>query len=157
MPETDVKVYLMLHYWLYIRQVGIIHESDDEDKVDDYLGRLIHLWVLADMVRIPALQDETLCQLNTWMQYHATGVELVQHLDYIFKYTTEESQLREYVVDFVATWLLRTGNVEIEDLPDLTSDILRDILSRFLGLGRRLGMKEMPEYYITEKAREAHM
>jgi hypothetical protein len=72
-------------------------------NVTQYEQNLVKLWVLADYLQIPALQNLVITKLDElWVDYKAVPLRAEQWLNYLYENTREDCPLRNLVLDRVA-------------------------------------------------------
>ncbi|KAK0100251.1 hypothetical protein ONS96_007534 [Cadophora gregata f. sp. sojae] len=109
--NTEEKVVILAVNWLYSQSLVVksleTGESNDTDGT-----ALIHLWVLADRLLIPRLQNAAMRKL---IKLEATFLETIDksHLEYIYNNTAKDSSLRLLVLYQFAPlddlWVLLKG------------------------------------------------
>jgi hypothetical protein len=108
--EGTVRLFVQ---WLYYQQLEILQLQDDD--VDDDLAidedkSLFGVWILADKLGAPHLQNlaiESIKKINRKTQGLAT-----MHLHYIYDNTSAGSLLRRYMVDQCRNYLLPESYTE---------------------------------------------
>ncbi|CAG8950240.1 hypothetical protein HYFRA_00008478 [Hymenoscyphus fraxineus] len=118
--------------WLYCQR---IERSDKEPLLRE---NLLELWLLADRLNIPRLQNEAMLILGA-DAFPATddihGIELCQKFERMYDNTMDESPLRRFFVDLLTC----QSNVKLVPEHNIPKQMLMDILN--------LARPEIDPYY----------
>ena len=113
---SEITGRLLVH-WLYFQQLDIIDHDDWELNGDsDEDLALMQLWILADKLIIPRLQNE----VTRKMHQLALDEKYVPRnsLPYLYENTPKDSLLRRFVVDLCACYMKpETYSEEHEEFP----------------------------------------
>jgi hypothetical protein len=107
--SSEYTVHLLLE-WLHHRTTTVRTLSDDYDpeneaatdrRVAAFFDRsaLWQLWVVADILAIPALQNSALSQLNSVVDKF--GLDTIYSVPYVYGNTSKGSKLRDYLLGAV--------------------------------------------------------
>lgn len=124
--------------------------------VFDVRATLLNLWLLADRLVVPKLQNQALTFLENARGLKHTkhqGRALPVHMFYpVYDNTLKDSPLRKYIA---ATWNNGVIDPDDEDIPsELQVDILNTILSRgTLAKPAALSMEELKEFFVSEEVK----
>jgi len=101
LEETDEETLQLLLQWLYSKQLSIPEMQKNGKRVPkDRTKTLVHLWILADKLLIPALMNNALQALDDIQTYNKTIY--VFSAKFIYDNTVVGSPLRKYMVDQAA-------------------------------------------------------
>lgn len=91
----------LLVRWLYSQDIQLIQLRDDEVKEDDTTNNenmcLVQLWIFAESLKLPKLQNLIIDTLECIGGKHAFVPDNV--IPYVYKNTKPGSALREYFID----------------------------------------------------------
>ncbi|KAI9878193.1 MAG: hypothetical protein M1830_001585 [Pleopsidium flavum] len=121
LPEDELEVFAKLVEWLYADQLDttfIFREDPDESVCATDLKKVtlfVKLWVLADRLRIPALQRVAVWAVRSFMEvylYLPTDIVL-----YIFENTVPSAEFGKLCVDLVE-YMMAKRDKRYASLPD---------------------------------------
>jgi hypothetical protein len=95
--DLQVPAFELFILWLYHQDTWHGESGDDHPAALD----LIQLYIFADMIQIPALKNDTIKLLEKQVMRTGQGVPL-QHLNYLWANTPDESPLRRFLADMCA-------------------------------------------------------
>lgn len=93
LEDASPSAFAIFVNWLYTQRI----EEPNSDKLT--MSNLLELWLLADRILIPRLQNETLAILNKARYEHYSGGKFKR----VYDNTHEGSPLREYLVSLAGT------------------------------------------------------
>ncbi|CZR58478.1 uncharacterized protein PAC_08370 [Phialocephala subalpina] len=126
LEDTNPLAFGIFVTWLYTQQ--ICRDSEDVMKNDiTWYSILIDLWILADTVLVPRLQNKILEEIDI----HRTATKRIPRLLYhqIYNGTSAESPLRLYLIDYCVNSPRETAEVDSHP-PQLLVDIINETRSR---------------------------
>jgi hypothetical protein len=100
LEDTTEGTFRLFLQWLYYQQLELLQLQDgnvDDNLVIDEDESLFGLWILADKLGAPHLQNLAIESIEK-IRYKTEGLAL-SHLHYIYDNTSTGSLLREYMVD----------------------------------------------------------
>lgn len=108
LEDTDEETFRLLVQWFYTQRLDSLPSDDQfdpksaefEDKVDAQQTRLTGLWVLADKLLLPKLQNLALYAIDRTRI--KTARSPTHCFDRIWEGTATDSPLRRYMVDICA-------------------------------------------------------
>ena len=122
LEDAQDKVVTLLVKWIYTRRIA----TTDNDT--DY-GNLITLWILADKLCIPALQNAIIDQLFKIMPKPGCRITIIGSLEKIYNETAGGCQLQKFAVEVCAIHLKPD---DVRETPQLfPTEFLIDYASRF--------------------------
>jgi len=147
LEDVHPKVFALFVQWLHAQK------ALDNKAAEICPGSLIlsNLWILADRLLIPTLQNEVIVAYEkALVAYKKRPTETT--LDYIYKNTTPGSLLRQYITRVVAT--RKVGNIERYP-KDLLVDMISfmDMKGREPGLGssaKECSADELKQFFAKE-------
>lgn len=146
LEEVNEGAAQFLVQWLYNQELTIT-QLDDGKYNQDEVESLIQLYILADKLLLPCLQNLTLSEL--WKVCHKSKFAHSYNFHYMYANTGPGSPLRRFVVDHCASTLcshdygLSSDNFPKEMLVDLAA-VLACSLSPYASI------KLKPEYRLTQ-------
>jgi hypothetical protein len=90
--DTDIEVFGTFVNWLYTQRI-----TDSEGNAPSYCS-LTNLWLLADRVMVPRLQNRLFAELDNSRLKKATSMSPDEY-QRVYDNTHEDSPLRGYIVD----------------------------------------------------------
>ncbi|KAF4630059.1 hypothetical protein G7Y89_g8080 [Cudoniella acicularis] len=145
--DVDLKAFGIFVQWLYSPKLEDISEEELDHKT------LIRLWLLADWVMCPSLQNETLTLLDK-VRVRTPSNRALPSSEYhkIYDNTNEDSPLRRYVVD------TRPPRMPISNPDNYPHEMLVDVINRFALLHKLKNRnknidftrKELEQYMVAE-------
>lgn len=134
--DTNPDTFRIFVQWLYSQKLTHIHydehwelEVDDVHNIDCTKGTIsrIELWVLAEKLLIPQLQNEVMRLLRLVGRTCVHPFE--RHVNYIYQNTADNSVLRRFVVNLIA-WAAPSS--EYKQYPHLyPHEFLLDLVTVF--------------------------
>jgi hypothetical protein len=126
--ENEEVVRLLVH-WLYTQDLDLIQLQEDFGDWESDLARkedvcLVKLWVLADKLLIPQLQNSTLEALEKIQKKF--NIVATYCLGYVSINISKESGLRRWFVQFISS--LGAEYFNEDDADEVPHDILLDII-----------------------------
>ncbi len=106
LEDTNPDTFRVLVQWLYSQKLTSIHHEDDTEDRSHYVNcrkvvtSQIELWVLAEKLFIPQLQNEVMTCLRHVSITCTWPFELL--LNHIYQNKSEKSPLHRFVVDLIA-------------------------------------------------------
>jgi hypothetical protein len=95
LEEVEGKIFGIFANWLYTQTI------EDEDAKVPSADQLIQLWVLADRLLVPTLQNQALLVLDKQRQKDAPGSRPSScYYNYAYEYTKDNSPLRLYIIEY---------------------------------------------------------
>ncbi|KAH7382020.1 hypothetical protein BKA64DRAFT_713263 [Cadophora sp. MPI-SDFR-AT-0126] len=145
--EVQPPVFGMFVNWLYTQEIVM------EDGEPPNVHGLVHLWLLADRILVPSLQNQVINLIERTRQQKGNDRLPSELFPYIYKYTTAESALRLYLIRVCsAPYLAQIKNTK--NYPhQLLVDIINAIRDRSTGKDR-LAFVEMGPYHVQEEEGE---
>jgi len=168
MEDTTSETFRIFVKWLYTQKLSSLHQREHpkgirtleeldphELKCIEDTKSLLGLWVLAEKLLIPRLQNEIMDVLG---RIRVTCLACVSafcfKLQYIYDNTTDESVLRRFVVDVIA-WAEEGMDYRIDPglfpkafLLDLATVFSAGVDPRIAA--RRLDGLDMADYHVEE-------
>ncbi|KAH7333112.1 hypothetical protein BKA65DRAFT_40143 [Rhexocercosporidium sp. MPI-PUGE-AT-0058] len=143
MPET----FGIFVNWLYTQEIM----SEDGEAPD--IRSLVHLWLLADRILVPSLQNQAIDLIEQTRQQKGNDRLPSELFPIIYENTNADSALRLYVVRVCsAPYLAQIKNAKNYP-PQLLLDIVNAIRERATGKDR-LASVPMTPYHVTEEEGE---
>jgi hypothetical protein len=165
--DTTVEAFRMFVQWVYSQKLNVtVHTGPisltQQQLLDDPCNHmspctkenyyLSQLWVLAEKLMVPQLQDVVMDQFNIIRQTcpEAFGC----HLNYIYANTSEESPLRRFAVQIVA-WSPQMDYKEFSVL--YPKEFLLDLVMVFHSAvpartqTKKMDSLDISEYYVTKQ------
>lgn len=150
--EVDLQTFGMFVNWLYTQSIVL---SDHSQPCCRFL---LYLWILADRILVPKLQNQIIRQLD---ERRVLEKRLPSSsFNFVYEHTTEGSLLRKYIVDTRDYFTIRTvENYPKELLVSLVNAFGDEHRSGGRGLRKRFNPQkivgrledyELVEYYVDE-------
>lgn len=141
LDDTHIKVFGVFMNWLYTQQIV------DSKGRSLGCGSLMNLWLLADRILIPTLQNQVVVELD---RARKAGGSLVAECGRVFANTHPDSPLRRYIID---TWNFTENLGDDSSYPqELLVGIVNTVISRKDPTGIViLTEQECSKYFIDEK------
>ena len=139
LEDDDPDVFGMFSYWT-------IYQDLDANEVPTSTLMLSKLWILADKLRCPKLQNAVIYELNRkWRDLFVLMCK-----DLIFKNTSTDSQLYKFLIDNMAELWEEEG--KIEQWEGLSSENFFDLLKK-IRFYKKNGtvLASIDKYYVYEK------
>ena len=167
MDDTKPDTFRVFVQWLYSQKLTHIHYEEYYDPdIDDENGQIhaakcsaetksrIELWVLAEKLLVPRLQNEVMDLLGLVSKTCTTPFEV--RISYIYQNTTDNSPLRLFVVNLIA-WTAPSS--EYKRYPHLYQyEFLLDLATVFsAAVPRRAASNkrdrfDIADYYVEERS-----
>ncbi|PVH87741.1 hypothetical protein DL98DRAFT_649351 [Cadophora sp. DSE1049] len=155
LQETSIEAFELFVNWLYTQSLW--SESGDK-KCEENLECLVHLYVFADMVRVPSLMNQTLDTLQK-IRDRALKIPGVGSLSSAWNNTTDTSPFRRLIVDWIV-WDLRASTFDDSWLDQMPAQCvlevlraMRTVINQFknTALGEKMKpTQRMNNYYVLE-------
>lgn len=100
LDDTTTGAFEYLVEWLYSQHFSKDIDSGDIMAIHAGFKHLIELWVLAEKLLIPALQNAVILEIAARMK--STSITPTTCLNYVYENTAKDSQLRRFVVRLCA-------------------------------------------------------
>jgi hypothetical protein len=143
LQDVEEEVFALFVQWLYTQQIATAEDDFPAAEL------LIKLWLLAEKLRVPELQNQVVDTIER--RRAATGTVSTGMLRFIYSNTVVGSPLRRLIVDHCALYL---GSVlfALEEKEEYTRESLFDIVSvllRYRESRQRCHLSlDMKTYYV---------
>jgi ADP-dependent phosphofructokinase/glucokinase len=95
LEEVEGEIFGIFANWLYTQTI------EDENAKVPSADQLIQLWILADRLLVPTLQNQALLVLDKQRQGGAPGSRpSSRNYNYAYEYTKDNSPLRLYIIEY---------------------------------------------------------
>jgi hypothetical protein len=121
-PETSVRVFKLLLAWFYTQMIWIAGRDQPIPTPED----LIDLYIFADQVQMPFLQNDTIAAIISVLQMQACVP--TNKFRHIWENTSEHCPLRQLMVD-ICVWCAGPDIFNIGSFP--TEKICVDVMRGF--------------------------
>lgn len=142
--ESNITAFGLLINYIY---TGEVEGADDEPIPID---ELINLWILADRVLMPKLQNASLKAIE--VQTHSSFSCSPQTYRQIYDHTVKDSLLRKFLVDFLASY----PTIELIDPDQLPKQMLIEMWAAARDMNPKKGVRFSPQrmkrYLVNENA-----
>lgn len=129
------KIFGFFVKWIYAQSL----ESSDK-----HTNKLVYLWMIADDLSVPRLQNQAITWLVERRASKGSRVHTQKTLADIYEYTTPGSPLRRYIAD---TWDEKVQTGDAIDLPQALPIDIINAKSRRANLG---GAIKPADYFVDE-------
>ncbi|TVY35533.1 hypothetical protein LOCC1_G005521 [Lachnellula occidentalis] len=142
LEDTTPRAARLLVYWLYTQNVDLTLPSYDESALKAQGNALAELWVLADFLLIPRLQNAVLSAIVSVRRSHHSLY--MGSWEYVCAHTAPDSAIRRLLAHQVAFYLdadvfeAKKGEMGKELLGDIGLALMRerDVFERWVGRGK---------------------
>lgn len=147
LEETDPKVFGIFVNWLYTQEIVA------PDEYPATSSHLVRLWVLADRMLVPKLQDDALEEFDKLRVEHRLRLS-GGTIQYIYDNTVDGSPLRRYVVALEATGY-KDMPEDFVDLPqffprEMLVDMIKYLTKRPATPWVKFAKKELRDYHVIQ-------
>jgi hypothetical protein len=136
----------MLVHWIYFQLVDVKQVVDDKRKFEED-STLLCLWILADKLIMPVLQNTIIAALFCRKQI---GYPIyTENLSYVYENTAKDSKLRLFLVDLITAYMDPAFFSRFEDhfpreflveiAQRMAGNVNGGVFERIFGLDRGLG------------------
>lgn len=104
LEDVEMSTGKLLIHWFYHQSFSVLNHDDWElSGTDEESLALIQLWVLADKLLIPRLQNDILREIKRFQEDEA--IIPITGLGYAYKHSSKDSVLRKFLLDLCACYM----------------------------------------------------
>lgn len=156
--DTTARAFELLVQWLYSQKLVLVQledrqmtEEDEEDQADEDCG-LVELWVLAEKLKLPKLQDLVIDSIEKIR----IKVEMVPShtVKYVYEHTEPGSKLRKFFLDCCAVDM---GSIMLsETAQHYPWTFLIDLASYLIQIHKDIEWedRDMSDFHVAQKAKD---
>jgi hypothetical protein len=147
LEDTAATAFTLFVQWLYTRKIEEVTKS--EHFIGEYFHALTRLWVLADKLLIPCLQNQAIDAIDEWRKAH--NMIAVHDFKYAYQNTSDDSPLRRLFVQH-CVWNLTSETFKLPEYK-FPEEMLRDLCTCFREVVLAKGgivARNMADFHVKE-------